>query len=95
MELFIAEVRSPCRIMSDNAKMKNSKTWTSILTKYNISSSTTEPYHQHQNHCERHIQELKKITTRLTDHTNTPDCLWYEALQYASTLHSHTSKPIL
>ena len=28
-------------------------------------------------------------------HTNTPDYLWYKALQYESTLHNHSSKPIL
>ena len=29
------------------------------------------------------------------DHASTPEYVWYEALQYASTLHNHASKPIL
>ena len=35
------------------------------------------------------------MTTRIMDHTNAPDFLWYEALQYASILHNHTSKKVL
>ena len=66
-----------------------------VLIKYNISSSSTEPNHQDQNRCERHIQEVKKITTRLMDHTNTPDYSWYKALQYTLTTHNHILKPSL
>ena len=29
------------------------------------------------------------------DHTNAPDYLWYEALQYSSSLHNHTSTQAL
>ena len=89
---FIAEVGATFHIMSDYSKLETSKAWKSILRKYSICSSTKVPYHWHQMRYERYIQELKKITTRLMDHKNTPDYLWYEALQYASTIHNHTSK---
>ena len=95
LETFIAEVGAPFHTMNDNARMETSKAWKAILLMYNIRYSTTEPYHPHQNHSERHIQELKKITIRIMDHTNTTYFLWYEALQYSSTLHNHTSKHIL
>ena len=81
--------------MNDDAKKETSKAWESILHKYNISCSTTEPYHPRQKRSERHIQELKKIVTRIMDHANTPDYLWYEALQYSSILHNHASKQAL
>ena len=55
LETFIAEVWAPIHIMSDNAKMETSKAWKSILRKYSISSSTTAPYHPHQNRCKRQI----------------------------------------
>ena len=81
--------------MSDNTKIEISKVWKSIFSKYNIRFSTTKPYCQDQNRCERLIQELKKITIRLMDQTNNADYLWYEVLQHTSTLQNHISKPIL
>ena len=95
LETFIAEVGAPFHIMNDNAKMETRKTWKAILRKYNISASTTEPYHPHQNRSERQIQEVKKITTRLMDHTSAPDYLWYEAFPYTIILYKHTSKQSL
>ena len=55
LETFIAEVGAPFHIINDNAKMETSKAWKAILRKYNISASTTEPYHPHQNRSERQI----------------------------------------
>ena len=40
---------------------------------------------------ERRIQELKKVAIRIMDHTKAPDYLWYQCLQYASTLLNHTA----
>ena len=51
----------------------------------------SEPYHPHQNPVERRIQELKKVAIRIMDHTKAPDYLWYQCLQYASTLLNHTA----
>ena len=90
LESFIADVGAPFHILSDNAKMETSKAWKDILRKYNISASTTEPYHPHQNPVERRIQDLKKVAIRIMDHTKAPDYLWYQCLQYASTLLNHT-----
>ena len=45
LETFITNVEAPYHLMNDNAKMQTSEAWNKILRKYNISSSTTEPYH--------------------------------------------------
>ena len=49
LEQFIAEVGAPYRMHSDNSQMQTSDAWRSILRKYNIEFSTTEPKHPHQN----------------------------------------------
>jgi len=76
LEKFITDIGAPYKIMSDNAKMKTSRAWKDILRKYNISIHTTEPYHPNQNYAERKIQEVKKISNRILDHTNAPDIMW-------------------
>ena len=60
LKSFISDVGAPYHIHSDNAQMERSKAWKQILRKYNISSSTTEPYYPWQNPAERRIQECKK-----------------------------------
>jgi len=55
LEQFIAEVGTPYRMHSDNSQMQTSDAWRSILRKYNIEFSTTEPKHPHQNRSERRI----------------------------------------
>ena len=80
LEQFIADHGAPFHIRSDNAQMELSKNWRSILRKYNISSSTTEPHHSWQNHAERRIQEYKKGVNRILDRTGAPSNLWFYAL---------------
>ena len=55
LETFVAEVGAPYHIISDNAKMQIGDAWKQVLRKYNISASTTEPHHPHQNPAERRI----------------------------------------
>ena len=49
LETFIADIGAPYHLMNDNARMTTSAAWKTILRKYNIKSSTTEPYHPRQN----------------------------------------------
>ena len=91
LETFVAEVGAPYHIISDNAKMQIGDAWKQVLRKYNISASTTEPHHPHQNPAERRIQELKKVTIRIMDHTNCPGYLWYHATTYSAYLLNHTA----
>ena len=44
---FIRDVGAPYNIHSDNSKMQTSNAWKDILRQYNISQTTTEPYHPH------------------------------------------------
>ena len=71
--------------------MQTSKIWTDILRKYNISSTTTEPYHPHQNPAERKIRDLKQTTNQILDRVGAPSELWFYALKYVSYLYNHTS----
>ena len=91
LETFIADVGAPYTMKSDNAQMETSRAWKNILRKYNINIQNTEPYHPNQNYAERRIQEVKKISNRIMDHTNTPDSLWVYSTKYAVDLLNHTA----
>ena len=91
LETFITEVGAPYNLHSDNAKMQTSKIWIDILRKYNISSTTTEPYHPHQNPAERKIRDLKQTTNQILDRVGAPSDLWFYALKYVSYLYNHTA----
>ena len=91
LETFVAEVGAPYHLMNDNARMETSQTWKKILSKYNISSSSTEPNHGHQNPVERRIQDIKKVTRAIMDHTGSPDTFWELATTYAIILLNHTA----
>ena len=69
--------------------MQTGHAWTSILRKYNIASSTTEPHNPQQNYAERTIQDLKKGLNIMMDCTGTPDKLWFLCLEYLIELHNH------
>ena len=88
---FLTEVGAPYRIINDNAKLEVSEAWKKILRTYNIDKGTTEPYHPHQNPVERRIQEIKKVSLSIMDHTNAPDSLWLMATKYAILLLNHTA----
>ena len=75
--------------------MQTSKIWTSILRKYSISTTTTEPHNPQQNYAERKIQELKKDLNILMDRTNTPIKLWFYCLDYLTILHNHRAQKTL
>ena len=71
--------------------METSDTWKSILRKYNISSSTTEPKHPQQNYAERMIQEYKKFINLIMDRMGTPDEYWMYVTEYVVYLLNHMS----
>ena len=95
LERFIADVGAPYHMMNDNVKMETSDAWKKILTKYNISRSTTEPYHPQQNPAERRIQDIKRYSLNIMDHTGAPESLWELAILYIMTLLNHTANKSL
>jgi len=95
LERFISDVGAAYTMMSDNAKMQTSRAWTSILRKYNINLHTSEAYNQHQNYAERRIQEVKKETNCVMDHTNAPDTLWSYATKFALDVLNHSASKTL
>ena len=95
LEQFITDVGAPYHLLSDNAKMETSRAWKDILRKYNVSIHTTEPYHPNQNYAERKIQEIKKVSNRILDHTNALDTLWSYATKHAVDVMNHTSNATL
>ena len=80
LQNFINDHGAPYHMRTDNAQMETGKKWNEIYRRYNISSSTTEPHHPHQNPAERRIQEYKKGTNHILDRTGAPSYLWFYAL---------------
>ena len=89
LEDFIRDIGAPYNMHNDNAKMETGKAWTSILRKYNISATTTEPHHPHQNKGERRIQDIKSNVNKIMDHTGSPAYLWFYCTEYVSFLLNH------
>ena len=92
---FIRDVGAPYNIHSDNSKMQTSNAWKDVLRHYNISQTTTEPYHPQQNYAERRIQDVKALTKQMLDRAGVPGKLWYLALAYASILLNKVSDETL
>jgi len=89
---FVTEVGAPYRIMNDNAEMEASEAWKKIIRTYNIDRGTTERYHPQQNPAERRIQEIKKVSLSIMNHSNTPGSLsWLMATKYTIMVLNHTA----
>ena len=91
LETFIANVGAPYHLMNDNEKMQTSEAWKKILNKYNISSTTSEPYHPWQNRAERRIQDVKRMCNKIMIHTACPHALWTYCALYACDILNHTA----
>ena len=52
---FVRDIGAPYHLKFDNSHMQTGRAWMSILRKYNIASSTTEPHNPQQNYAERKI----------------------------------------
>jgi len=90
---FVTEVGAPYRIMNDNAEMEVSEAWKKILRTYNIDRGTTERYHPQQNPAERRIQEIKKVSLSIMNHSNTTGSLsWPMATKYTIMVLNHTKR---
>jgi hypothetical protein len=66
-----------------------------MLRSLYISDWQSEPHHQHQNACERRIQDLKRMTNTVLDRTNAPPNLWLHCLQYVCFICNHTASSSL
>eukprot|EP00957_Ditylum_brightwellii_P004769 363402-Ditylum_brightwellii.AAC.1 len=71
-EDFIKENGAPYALHSDNAKMRTGMSFRMILRKCNIRSENTEPHHPQQNPTEHQIQDIKQLSTKIMDRTDTP-----------------------
>jgi hypothetical protein len=69
---FIRKLGDPNGLFSDNAKVQIGKTIQTILFMYCIDDMQSEPHHQRQNPAERRMQDIKKVSIHIMDHTGTP-----------------------
>ena len=86
---FIRKWGAPDALLSDNAKTQISQNVKRILREYGIKNQQTEPHHPNQNPAERRIQDVKNLSNTIMDRTNTPNELWYLALEYVVYLLNH------
>ena len=63
------------------------------MRKYNISSSTTEPYYPQQKPAERQIQVYKKGTNTILDQTGDTSHVWLYALFLWVGMYNCLAKP--
>ena len=91
LEDFIRQHGAPNALFSDNAKNQVGRAVHDILRMYAIKDFQCEPYHQHQNFAERRIQEVKALSNRLMDITNTNPIYWLLCVQYSIYLLNRLS----
>jgi hypothetical protein len=91
---FIQNVGIPSSIHTDDAKELTSGKWREICRDHGIKQTQTEPYTPYQNRAEVNIRELKKVTRRLMQRTNTPARLWDHCATYAAELRCLTAQPL-
>ena len=91
LEDFIRDYGAPYHLVSDNSKMQHGKLFTSVCRKYNISQSWVEPHHQHQNHAERRIQDVKRQVNLILDRSGAPEDTWLLCVQYVVYLLNRTA----
>jgi hypothetical protein len=91
LEDFIQRCGAHNALFSDNVPEQCSKQVNKILCLYCINDMQCEPHHQHHNHAERCIQEVKKTTNATTDHTATPAKYWLLCLLFVIYLFNHLS----
>ena len=82
----ICERGAPDKLVSDNGSAETSSKTVDILRHYHIKGWHSEAYQQHQNPMERRCQDIKRITNRLLDRTNSPPYVWLLALAYVCFL---------
>ena len=78
------------QLLSDSAQSEISKRILDILRTLCIPSWQSEPHQQHQNPCERRIQDVKRMTNTLLDRSGSLASTWLLAMAYVCFLLNHT-----
>ena len=86
---FIRKRGAPNNLESDNAKAQLAKAVKDVLRHYHIGDFQCEPLQQNQNHAERRIQEIKKLSHQIMDRTGTPAKFWLLNVLFVCYLVNH------
>ena len=86
----IRERGAPLQFISDGAKAEILGKIKDILRYYSIGSWHSEPHNQHQNPCERRIQDIKRTTNIVLNRSGSPAEYWLLALSYVCYVLNHT-----
>jgi hypothetical protein len=89
LEAFIRTCEAPNALLSDNSPQQCNIKVKEILWLHSINDMQCEPHHQHQNHAERRIQEVKKTTNAIMDCSGTPAKYWSLCLLFVIYLFNH------
>ena len=89
MEDFIRQHGAMKGLMSDNAKAEVSTAVKNIYQLYCIKDRQSEPHYAHQNPIERRIQDVKRITNNIMDHTGCPAPYWLLCTLFVIGLLNH------
>ena len=89
LEDFIRQHGAMQGLMSDGAKAEIGTTIKNLLRLYCIKDRQSEPHYQHQNHIERRIQDVKRISNTIMDRTGTPAEFWLLCTLYVIQLLNH------
>ena len=93
LEDFIRDWGAPIGIFSDNAKQQIQESVRDIYRMYCIKDAQNEPHYQHQNPCERTIQNLMRSSNEVAKRTGTPKCYFALVVMYVADLLNHCARP--
>ena len=89
--MFVHEVGIPHELHADGAAELIKGEFKKKLNKYEVYTTTTEPYSPWQNDAERKIKAVKVLGRYLMQTTNTPIRLWDYAFIHAANILSRTA----
>jgi hypothetical protein len=78
----IRERGAPNRLLTDSATYETNKRVNVILNDLHIGAWQSEPHKQHQNPCERHWQDVKRISNDIMNRTGCYASCWFLVLTY-------------
>jgi hypothetical protein len=90
LEDNVRERGAPTMLISDRAQVEISRRVQEFLRVLHIPAWQSEPHMQHQNFCERKIQDLKRIANTVMDRTGAPAGFWLLCLIYCAFVLNHT-----
>ena len=82
-------------LISDRAKAEISNRVKEVLRAYSIDDWQSEPYHQNQNKAERMIQEVKRYSNWVLNHTGAPPESWLLVFEYVAFIFNRTARKLL